>query len=224
MLALTAKKLGELNEQVVYVGGCATGLLVTDPLALDIRMTRDVDCIVDILTKGQFHQFEKSLREKGFKQSITESVICRWFYDDLILDVMPTCDTVLSFGNRWYKDALDSAVEHTLLENIHIKAIAAPYFLATKLEAFKDRGNGDYLGSHDFEDIVTVIAGRAEIVNEVQVAKQDLRAYLKQSFAAMQHNQQVIGSLPGHLNDGLLTEQRVQMVKKRIKAISEMSE
>lgn len=222
MLALIAKKLGELNEQVVYVGGCATGLLITDSLALDIRMTRDVDCIVDILTRSQFHQFEKALREKGFKQSITEAVICRWFYDEFILDVMPTCDAVLSFGNRWYKDALDSAVEHTLLEDIHIKAITAPYFLATKLEAFKNRGNNDYLGSHDFEDIITVIAGRAEIVEEIQVAKKDLQVYLKQSFADIQYDNRFIGSLPGHLNDAFATEQRVQMVKKRIKQISQM--
>lgn len=68
----------------------------------------------------------------------------------MLRKVRRTCDTVLSFGNRWYKDVLDSAVEHSLLEDIHIKAVAAPYFLATKLEAFKDRDNGDYLGSHNF--------------------------------------------------------------------------
>jgi len=47
MLKIVANKLGELNKEVVYVGGCATALLVNDPLAMDVRTTLDVDCIIE---------------------------------------------------------------------------------------------------------------------------------------------------------------------------------
>lgn len=42
-----AEALGELREQVVFVGGAVAGLLVTDPLANSVRATRDVDVVVN---------------------------------------------------------------------------------------------------------------------------------------------------------------------------------
>ncbi len=43
MLSAMAERLGPLLERVVFVGGCATGLLVTDKTAPPIRTTEDVD-------------------------------------------------------------------------------------------------------------------------------------------------------------------------------------
>ena len=40
--------------------------------------------------------------------------------------------------------------------------VTAPYFMATKIEAFYGRGGDDFLGSHDMEDIITVIDGRPD--------------------------------------------------------------
>ena len=45
MLERIAAALGPLRERVVFVGGSATGLLITDPLAAAIRVTKDVDVI-----------------------------------------------------------------------------------------------------------------------------------------------------------------------------------
>lgn len=42
-----AEALGELREQVVFVGAAVTGLLVTDPLANGVRATRHVDAVVN---------------------------------------------------------------------------------------------------------------------------------------------------------------------------------
>jgi hypothetical protein len=39
--------------------------------------------------------------------------------------------------------------------------------LATKLEAFADRGHDDCLASRDFEDIVLLIDGREELSTEI---------------------------------------------------------
>ena len=43
-----ANHLGRLKSQVVFLGGAATGLLLTDPAAAPIRPTKDVDVIVQV--------------------------------------------------------------------------------------------------------------------------------------------------------------------------------
>ena len=95
-----------------------------------------------------------------------------WLHGDLILDLMATDSSILGFSNRWYGPALENAQRVRLGER-QIQVIAAPYFLATKLEAFHGRGNNDFSMSRDLEDIVTVIDGRSEIVNEIHVAAAD---------------------------------------------------
>lgn len=221
MLELVARKLGELNEEVVYLGGCVTGLFITDPLSLDVRPTLDVDCIVDVMTLGKYYKFENRLREKGFIQSMTDEIICRWRYDDILLDVMPTDQKILGFGNDWYKEALENAVAHDIAEDVTIKTVTAPYFIATKIEAFKTRGKNDLLGSHDFEDIITIIAGRVEIADEIALGSQNLKWHIKQFFEKILQNNQFELVLPGHVSDGPVTMQRVEMVKTRIKRIVE---
>ncbi len=66
MLEFVARKLAELNDEVVYLGGCTTALFINDPLSLDVRPTLDVDCIIDVLSLGQYYNFEEKLKEKGF--------------------------------------------------------------------------------------------------------------------------------------------------------------
>lgn len=223
MLQIVARKLGELNEDVVYVGGCATALLVNDPLAMDVRTTLDVDCIIDVISLLQYQKFERKLREKGFKNATQDNVICRWLCDEIILDVMPTDENIFGFGNRWYKEALQNSVAHEISSGILIKSVTAPYFIATKIEAFKSRGNSDLLTSHDFEDIITIIAGRKEIVEEIKNANASLKKHLQLTFQTIVKDDQFEQVLPGHLNEGPLSVvmQRTKMVIERIEKIIE---
>ncbi|MCK5194694.1 MAG: nucleotidyl transferase AbiEii/AbiGii toxin family protein, partial [Desulfobulbaceae bacterium] len=145
-----ANRLGELRNDMVFIGGCATGLLITDPAAPEIRPTIDVDVIVEVASRAAFYKLEEKLREKGFQQIMQEDVpICRWQAKDVILDVMPIDSKILGFGNKWYKPALENAESITLPSGVEVNMITAPYFLGTKMEAFFARGNGDYYGSHD---------------------------------------------------------------------------
>ncbi|MFA6037560.1 MAG: hypothetical protein WC748_05530 [Legionellales bacterium] len=220
MLEFVATKLEEMCDDFVFIGGCTTGLLITDPLFPDVRYTLDVDCIVDVISLRQYHQLESKLTKKGFKKSLTEEVICRWFYDDIILDVMPTDENILGFGNRWYKQAIAAAVIYNLTPNISIKVVTAPHFLATKLEAFKSRGKSDYYASHDFEDIMSILDGRVEIVEEIHQAVPDLRNYLIQAFIEMDSSSAFKGAIPGHfVQYGNYANDRITMVERRIKEI-----
>ncbi len=87
MLTFVAKKLGNLIDKLVFVGGCTTALLITETAVPGIRPTDDVDCIVDVISLNEYHRLETQLRQKGFKN--VPEVICRWRYDDISLDVMP---------------------------------------------------------------------------------------------------------------------------------------
>lgn len=85
-----AHALGELNEQVIYVGGATVGLYINDPAADDVRPTKDVDISLSIATLGELENIREELNKKGFKQSAEDDVICRFRYDDVKVDVMNT--------------------------------------------------------------------------------------------------------------------------------------
>ncbi|MCW8946524.1 MAG: hypothetical protein OQK80_03570 [Sedimenticola sp.] len=55
-----------------------------------------------------------------------------------------------------------------------IRTVSAPYFLVTKLEAFDGRGNSDYLLSHDMENIIAVLDGSPELVDELMESSTQL--------------------------------------------------
>lgn len=215
-LVAVAAKLGPLLDQIVFVGGCVTGLLLTDPAAAPVRPTLDVDAIVAISSYADFTLLEKHMRELGFHESHAEGApICRWISGDLILDLMPTDVSILGFGNRWYHPALENA-QRTQIGEYEIRLITAPYFLATKLEAFHGRGRNDFRMSHDLEDIVTVVDGRPEITKEVHRAPGDLRKYLSDEFRALLSNRDFLEALPGHLLPDAASQQRMSLVLTRM--------
>ena len=171
ILMLAVDKLVELADEMVFLGGCATGLLITDPAAPPIRVTKDVDAIVQVVSRADYYRFSEKLCAKGFKEDTSgDAPICRWVSEQVILDVMPTDAQILGFGNRWYASAVEHAVNIQLPSGKPIRMVSAPYFLITKLEAFDGRGRGDYLGSHDIEDLIAVLDGRPSIVDEVVLA------------------------------------------------------
>lgn len=220
MLEFTATKLGEICNEVVFLGGCTTGLFITDTAFPDVRYTLDVDCIVDVISLNQYHQLEKKLTAQGFKKSLSEDVICRWFYDDVILDVMPTDENILGFGNRWYKKAIASSIMHPLSDKITIRIVTASYFIATKLEAFKTRGKMDFYASHDFEDIVSILDGRVEIVDEILLADEDLKNYLITAFREINKHLAFHGAIPGHfVQYGNLADDRIELLEQKIRSI-----
>jgi hypothetical protein len=105
-----------LNE-VVFVGGCATGLLIDDPGAAVVRKTFDVDVIAEIASYAEYGVFSERLRHLKFTEDTTEGApLCRWKYLDLTLDVMPLDPRILGFSNRWYEGSL-RASQPLVLQN-----------------------------------------------------------------------------------------------------------
>lgn len=180
LLEVVSSALGALRERVVFVGGCAVGLMITDTARPPVRATQDVDLIVEIHGTVAYYQLEQQLKKAGLVPD--HDVICRWRLGDLKVDVMPTDENILGFSNRWYPDAIRHAQLIALPSGRQIRLISPPLLLATKIEAFYDRGAGDFGASHDIEDIVNLIDGRPELPDEVMAASADLLRYLKEEF------------------------------------------
>jgi len=219
LLLSAVQRLVPLLDRIVFVGGCAAGLLITDPGAAPVRPTVDVDAIVEIASYAELVALEVLLRQLGFDQPHVECApLCRWIQGDLILDLMPTDSSILGFTNRWYSQALENAETVEVGEH-KIRLISASYFLATKLEAFHGRGQFDYRMSRDIEDIVTVLDGRPEIVAEVQRSTASLRQYLEDEFSGLLSERDFLEALPGHLLPDAVSQQRIRIVLDRVRQI-----
>jgi len=222
MLLEVARKLpADLLSQVVFLGGAVVGCLLTDEGAGEVRSTQDVDMVVGITSRSEFQRFERKLRKAGFSPSMEEGApICRWQVGKVAVDIMPCSAEILGFSNKWYKATVENA-ETMTLEKTKIRIATAPYFLATKIEAFMGRGKDDFLGSSDMEDIVTLIDGRKELVEEIERAKPDLQKYLGSTFQKWLQRKVFLSCLAGHLAAGPASQDRKEEVQKRMKLISE---
>src|SRR5258708_5311670 len=138
-----AERLKRVLPEIVFVGGCTTGLLITDPAASPVRATDDVDVIVEVASYVEYARFSARLRDLGFSEDSSEGApICRWVIDQMTLDVMPTNENILGFSNSWFKPAIEAAAIVDL-DGFELRVVTTPYFIATKLEAFRGRGKGD---------------------------------------------------------------------------------
>ncbi len=218
VVELVAAALEELLDELVLLGGCAVGLLVTDPGRNPIRQTVDVDLLTEAAPTANYYKLCKRLRAKGFCEQPTADVLCRMAKGSLLIDVMPTDASVLGFTNTWYAQAAKDAGDFVLPSGRKIRLITAPLFLATKLEAFASRGAGDYL-HHDMEDIVTVIDGRASIVAEVLTCTATVRSFLMEEFDDLLANAQFIDRLTWLLPPDNL-QARQQIVIERMRKIA----
>lgn len=200
MLEIVAGGLGPLLEKVYFVGGATTSLYLDAPTTSIIRPTDDVDCVVEISSYEEDRKLNEQLEKRGFKHFIEHGApICRWLYQGIKVDVMPSDPKVLGFNNRWYKLGIQFSEDRALPSGRTIHLFSIPCFLASKLEAFHDRGKDDFYGSKDLEDIVTVLFGRSTIRSEILQAPPDMRNYFKEEFSRLTENETFVQSLSGHL-------------------------
>jgi predicted nucleotidyltransferase len=179
-----ALALGELNEQVVYVGGATVGLYINDPAADDVRPTKDVDISLSLATLVELEQVREKLIAKGFIQTAEDQVICRFRYQDVKVDVMNTKAIAWAPANPWFAPGF-AFKENVEIDGQTIKILPLPYFLATKFSAFNSRGNNEPRTSHDFEDIVYIIDNRTDLIEQILKANNDVKPFLKSEFESI---------------------------------------
>jgi BMFP domain-containing protein YqiC len=200
MLALVARGLGPLKDEVVFVGGATIELYLDGPPALPVRATDDVDCVVAIATRTDYHKLEERLRALKFKHPLaTKALICRWEYQEILVDVMPIEGGVLGFTNRWYPEGFAHSRTARLPNGQEIKIFSLPYLIASKIEAFKDRGHDDFIASSDMEDIVTILDGAEDFSAQIAGAPRSVRTYLQKEFQELLKDEAFQDGLVGNL-------------------------
>lgn len=214
LLEAVADALQPILDELVLVGGCVIGLLVTDRAQPEIRTTEDVDLITEITTYANYLQLSQKLKELGFKEG---DITCRWVKANLLIDIMPKDEKILGFTNVWYELATQESVERMLPSGKKIRHVTAPLFIATKLISFQDRGSNNYQ-HHDIEDIVTVINSRVELAEEIQNGPTDVRAFIKDEFELMLANIDFTNTLSGHIRPQ--PPQRGEVIIERMRKIA----
>jgi hypothetical protein len=184
MLEKVAEVFSQVDTTIVFTGGATISLYLDEVAAPDIRPTYDVDCVVEIMSRMEYYKFLELLRPLGLQETIESGApLCRRQYEGILIDVMPCDESVLGFSNRWYRPGIANSISYRLPSDRQILIFSPPYILASKIEAFTNRGKGVYY-SKDFEDIVTLLDGCPSLFEEVQQADEEVKAFLSGWFQA----------------------------------------
>lgn len=202
-LKAICQALKGLEQEYVFVGGATVSLYATDQdLSDEVRPTDDVDVIVELATYAGYSDLDERLRSLKFTNDITSGVLCRYKYQGIIVDVMPTDPSAIGFSNRWYPNGFKSAINHQLDGETVIKIFTLPYFLASKWEAFKGRGKNDYRTSKDFEDLIFVMENCEDFPLQLKDAPNEIREWLKQEWEPLINTDSFEEGIYAHITGG----------------------
>jgi predicted nucleotidyltransferase len=207
---------GEDAAHFVFVGGCTLGLYATSrSLGAPLRATKDVDCIS---TRQPWVLQEETLARLCTEGRISpqKDLQCRYRIcgTDYLVDVLSPEGANVGGVNVWFERAAARAAAYDVGDGIRVMAVTPPYFLATKLVAFEDRGP-DVRSSVDCEDIVTLVVEIEDLLALVDAEgmRADVAVLWKRIFAKYAFG---IDDLPdvvdGHL-DAREREHRARIVQ-----------
>jgi len=190
-LEAVAEAFGDTASKVMFVGGCA-GATYPLPFGFSVRPTDDVDCVVNV-TRVEHYNFQEQLRNRGFQEASDENVICRWKLptfsenaepETISVDIMPADGSILGFRNAWYHEAFANKQRYRLPNGKIIFVVSPLYFIATKLEAFCDRGKLEP-DDKDLEDIVTALLSFKDVREEVNSSERKVCRYIRDELLAL---------------------------------------
>ena len=220
MIETVARALGDdLLPDVAFVGGCTTGLLLTDDFTREsVRATDDVDLIVNVMGYSQWHQLKEQLKEKGFSESMADDVICRLRLGELQVDIMPDDASVLGFSNRWYAEALKTAQPVQINDDLNIRLLTPPYFIATKLDAWLGRGKNDAF-HRDLEDLLNLFDGRPSLLEELSTAPEELQVFVAEEISKLLELQDFEYAVQSTARGD---QQREEIIFERLEAVTQL--
>lgn len=182
-IQIVAQGLGDLLTEVVFVGGAVAEFYATGPASEEARISDDIDCVIEISSRKDYHDLERLLESKGFQHVTTPGApICRWQYMNVLIDIMPTNAEILGFSNRWYITGIENKVALLLPNGKKISIFPPEIYIASKLEAFNHRGGNDLRQSHDFEDIIYILDNNPDILSTLSNSSEQVKEYLKSQF------------------------------------------
>ncbi len=210
------KALGSLNDKAVFVGGSVCALYVDDPGAPEPRPTKDIDIVFEITSSIKAEEIRQALALRQIYFAKDENVICRFRYENIIIDILSTHQVSWAPSNPWFKSGVKKAEVHHL-DEIKIRILPLAYYLASKFTAFYDRGK-DPRTSPDFEDIVYVIDNRTKLVRDIKHSDSKVKNYLLKHFKRLREAPNLQEAILAHLEPGL-QKQRYDLLMKKIESL-----
>jgi hypothetical protein len=206
-LAQVARELRDLGIDAVFLGGATLPLLVAVSTRIDLRLTKDVDCVVRVASHSDWESVAEILHGAGWMPSLVhDDPNCRFRKADLVVDVMPVPETGVGPDNPWFAEGIRSAWTMRLDDTLTVRVFSPPTYLASKIHAYLDRGRSDPLESADFEDIVALLDGVPDIAKLVRQAPVDVRSFIADwcgGLVASAHLQDILaGQLGPHAPRG----------------------
>lgn len=216
-----ARGLEPIDEEFVFVGGSVVECYVTSIGAEEARPTDDIDVVLELTPYGQYSVLQEKLIKAGFNPDSTSKVICRYKYKGITVDIMPDNPGILGFTNRWYKDGIKNSSTYVLDETLSIKIFPAPYYVASKIEAYLQRGVQDKRLSTDFEDIIYVIENRRELPDEVAngiASVKDCIITFSKDLLSEKDTREAISAIMGYIP----VPQRIDYVKNVLEKLAQI--
>lgn len=200
-----ADRLHAAGLPYAFVGGSIANVLLDHPELTPARPTDDVDVLVELAAGQRYSLLEQIIRSLGFQQDVSAGApLCRWKLGELTVDVAPTVGDMIGLDTRWFTEALAGAEERLV-------------------RAFFDRGAGDYYGSRDLEDVLTVIDGREEIFAEVDAAEPAMRRYIRDAIAGLLEHEAFDEALSGALPADAASQARLPSLRRKLRAIAALA-
>ncbi|MEP1094034.1 MAG: hypothetical protein ABJG78_02930 [Cyclobacteriaceae bacterium] len=220
VVKLVAEALGELREEVLFVGGSVASLYANDPAASDPRPTKDIDVSVQVASYAEMNKLSELLAQKGFQPSPEFSVIYRRRFKDILVDFIPFEPTPLGPTNTWLKPGFEVSEWHDL-EGTAIRILPVSYFLASKWEAFLARGKDDPLTSHDLEDFIYVMDYHLHIVQQISSSDNKVKPYLQKAVQYILDQSNRDAFIEAQLIPSIATDRRLMIVAKMEQILTE---
>jgi hypothetical protein len=216
-IEVIADGLGSLAGESIFIGGACTQFYVADPKLQDFRPTKDIDCIVKIYSYRDFAAFGEALRKLGFTNDTSEGApIVRWVYKGIFVDIIPDESSVVGYRTiEWFKEGREHVEKRKLPSGKEINILPLAYYLATKLESWKDRGRGDFLSSADMEDIIGIVDGNDNL-DQLLTAPAKVRKYVIKSLALLIDKEDFRRAVAGNIGFEVSASQRAKDVVEKI--------
>nr|WP_315203787.1 nucleotidyl transferase AbiEii/AbiGii toxin family protein [uncultured Flavobacterium sp.] len=210
--------LKELREKVVFVGGAVINLYNDDIASEEIRPTEDIDITLKSKSYFEWTAIQERLSELEFFPDPFGHAICSYRFKGIPIDIMPAENSAIGDSNSWYEPGFKDLKTVVIGNNTNIQILSTPYFLATKFEAFKNRGYNDYRSSHDFEDIIYVLDNRTTIVDEILHADEEVKSYLQNEILFLKNHKNATEILSIHIHP-LIIKERFELLMEKINLI-----
>ncbi len=201
LVAIINTALKPLNRDFIFIGAAASIFyLPPQNNELGIRPTEDIDLIVEVYTTAEYSNLGNELKKIKFQPDTRKGApICRWRFSGIIVDIMPINKDILGFSNRWYKEGIKNITTAVLNDGQKIKILTLPYYFATKLEAFKNRGS-DPRFSSDLEDLVFLFDNVSEILKKLETPSSSLKKFLQTELSKWNEDRDLSEAVEGFMS------------------------